>query len=277
MPASARKHAVAASRGAVLALHAAAGLAVSVCRDAERLLRASEGLARSAVACLERANRPQVASSEGVGAVRSGVAGASSTKQEKKKNSRRRSKKKGMDLDKVELDKVQGMVKTTSSAKPSGPVAPLSASAAVFVPVAGSSGLGVDSEEICDGWADDLPMIGPTMPRPAVGAARPRTLIPRRSSTRSPRRDDHLPSTSTSCPPPVALEPGRIAVIRDLDSRPELNGQKVRLIEMVVASGRWICALRSDERIRVLPEKLAGLHAGFQGLAEEQFLEQTVL
>ena len=48
-----RKPATAAARGSVLAVHAAAGLADSVDRDAARLLRASEGMARAAVALLE--------------------------------------------------------------------------------------------------------------------------------------------------------------------------------------------------------------------------------
>ena len=265
MPASVRKHAVAASRGSVLALHAAAGLAVPVSREAERLLRASEGLARAAVACLEQANRRQVASPGGA----IGAGGVSSATHEKKKNSRKRSKlKKDMDLDTVELDKVQGEVKTTLRAVLSGPAASLNASAMEFVPIA-------SSPEFDDGWADSLPQtFGPTKPLPVVSDARkPRVLKPQRSSTRSPRREeDHTPSTSAAAPLPVALEAGRIAALRDLDSRPELIGQKVRLIEKDAASGRWICALSTDERIRVLPGKLAGLHTGIQELAEKQFV-----
>jgi hypothetical protein len=52
-----RKPATAAARGVTLALHAAAGLADSVDRDAARLLRASEGLARAALALLETSAR----------------------------------------------------------------------------------------------------------------------------------------------------------------------------------------------------------------------------
>ena len=51
--ASLRKPATAAARGSTLAVHAAAGLADSVHREAARLLRASEGLARAALALLE--------------------------------------------------------------------------------------------------------------------------------------------------------------------------------------------------------------------------------
>ncbi len=50
--ASLRKPATAAARGVTLATHAAAGLADAVHRDAARLLRASEGLARAALALL---------------------------------------------------------------------------------------------------------------------------------------------------------------------------------------------------------------------------------
>jgi hypothetical protein len=50
---SLRKPATHAARGTVLAVHAAASLADSVDRDAARLLRAAEGMARAAVALLE--------------------------------------------------------------------------------------------------------------------------------------------------------------------------------------------------------------------------------
>ena len=57
--AMAMKAAVAASRGAVLALHSSAGLAGGSSREACRLLRAAEGLCRAAVATLEAAARPR--------------------------------------------------------------------------------------------------------------------------------------------------------------------------------------------------------------------------
>ena len=56
--ASLRKPATAAARGSTLAVHAAAGLADSVHREAARLLRASEGLARAALALLEASAKP---------------------------------------------------------------------------------------------------------------------------------------------------------------------------------------------------------------------------
>jgi hypothetical protein len=60
--ASLRRPCIAAARGCVLAIHAAVGMAGSVDRDAVRLLRACEGLARTAVACLEVAGRRPVSS-----------------------------------------------------------------------------------------------------------------------------------------------------------------------------------------------------------------------
>jgi hypothetical protein len=60
---SLRKPATAAARGTVLAVHAAAGLTDSVDREAARLLRAAEGMARAAVALLEA----NVKQSPGVG------------------------------------------------------------------------------------------------------------------------------------------------------------------------------------------------------------------
>ena len=254
LPASQRKHAVAAARGSVLALHAAAGLAISVCRDAERMLRASEGLARAAVACLERAHRPQGAPPGG--AAVPGDTAPAKQEQTKKKNSRKRTKK-DVAMDKVEPDKVQGKTNFATRAAPSGPSAPLSASAAEFSPI------------VDDGWADDLPRIIGPLPEP-------REPQRARSSSRSPRNAAvSAAAASTSTPSGVALEAGRIAAIRSLDSRPELNGQKVRLIERVAATGRWVCALGTGERVTILPGKLAGLHASFQDLAERQFLDQA--
>ena len=58
--ASLRKPATAAARGVTLALHASAGLADSVHRESARLLRASEGLARAALALLEASAKPAV-------------------------------------------------------------------------------------------------------------------------------------------------------------------------------------------------------------------------
>ena len=54
-----RGPAMSAARGTVLALHAAAGLALGVDREAARLLRASEGLARAAVGLLEASRSPK--------------------------------------------------------------------------------------------------------------------------------------------------------------------------------------------------------------------------
>ena len=178
--------------------------------------------------------------------------------------------------DKMELDKGQGKQHTPSEAVPSGPSAPLSATASVFVPIEEAA---VQPEpELDDGWADQ-PMIGPRLPQPPVGVALQeqsqqqqlqRSPSPRRQSSRSPRRDEEntrSSSTSEPTPPVPPLVPGHIAVLRGLGARPELNGRKVRLVEEE-SGGRWVVALRGDEKIRVHPDKLAGLHAGFQRSAE---------
>ena len=283
-PAAARKHAVAASRGAVLALHSAAGMAVLASREAERLLRASEGLARAAVACLEHANRGRDAAPGG--ATRCDV-GASSTalpettptssKLAKKKRTKK-GKDKGFDA-KMELDIAGGeanrrlpqLAMPTHSGAPGGPAALLSASPAVFGPWPEPAGFD-------DGWADGLPTVRPAEPPAAVDGATRRPLLPRRSGSRSPRREDDTtvpsssPSASTPAPSPVALVVGHIAAVCGLTSRPELNGLKCRLIEF--SDDLWLCDVGRPGRVRLRTTKLAGLHAQFQGLAEEQFKKQ---
>ena len=52
MAAMVQRGAIEAARGALVAIHAAAGLAGTGCRDAARMLRAAEGLVRTAVATL---------------------------------------------------------------------------------------------------------------------------------------------------------------------------------------------------------------------------------
>ena len=278
-PAAARKHAVAASRGAVLAVHASAGLAVQVSREAERLLRASEGLARAAVACLERANRNlDAATGDSNSSGPQRHVGASSPQPEMKmKNSNKRSKKKkkDMDLDVVEKDKMLGKVASNGDAfQPSGPAAPLCADAVAFGPAEAPIGW---SDGLDDRWADGL-TVSPTVPLSAAGdAAKRRTLKPRRSSTRSPRRGgSRSPPPSTTTPQSGHLAVGRIAVIRELESRPELCGQRTRLLELA-QNGRWVCELQNGQRVRIVPEKLAGLPGGSQVLADVQFRESSVL
>eukprot|EP00972_Heterocapsa_arctica_P065810 9713382-Heterocapsa_arctica.AAC.1 len=127
--------------------------------------------------------------------------------------------------------------------RPSVRVAPLRAAAPAFVPVADS---------LNDEWADGVVPLGLAALLPAA-RGRPRTLVARRSSSRSPRRDDEqqLPVSLDS-----SLVADDFATIKSLVKRPDLDLQQVRLIEFDAVAGRWACALRSGERVRITPDKL---------------------
>ena len=65
---------------------------------------------------------------------------------------------------------------------------------------------------------------------------------------------------------------GDIAAIKTLVKRPDLDQQLVRLVELDVAAGRWLCVLRSKERLRITSGNLQGFHPAFQVLAKQRFL-----
>ena len=86
-----------ASCGALLGLHAAAGLASGTsCRDGLRLLRAEEGLVRIAVACFQSATSSTAASAAAAPAI-----GATSS-------SKKRTRKRGQKRKPEEKDKTEG-------------------------------------------------------------------------------------------------------------------------------------------------------------------------
>ena len=310
--ASLRRPAIAAARGLVLATHAAAGLAASVDREAARMLRASEGLARAAVARLEQAGRRPVSPPSGVpgggaggtagespsrgasgrpkkrsqvradAGVRIGqepAAGASSgssatpssgsktakeVEKEKKRKRRKKNSGKGASNDEGK-GKADTLMTGAMADMRGGRVAPLQASALHFIPV--------EHDEFNDGWADG---VGTAVALPAAGLDgcegppdRPsRVLVARRSGSRSPRRADELQQPDSGVSPLVA---GDIATIKTLVKRPDFDQQLVRLVELDVAAGRWLCVLRSKERLRITPDNLQSLNPGFQDLAKPKF------
>jgi len=207
------------------------------------MLRASEGLARTATALLECAGR-QVSSEAKV------------EKKETKKNEAANSKKivSGKGKGKGKKDELMNVEAPDFVAA----AASHRADAATFVP-GGQRGLS-------DEWADGLVVHGPANLRPA------RRLVERRSGSRSPRGGQLLQPAPDASP----LVAGHMAAIKTLSSRPELAGQHIRLIEFDAAAGRWRCALRNGEFLRIHQGKLQSVNPAFQAMMEQKFAEPVV-
>jgi hypothetical protein len=242
-----RKPAVAAARGAVLAMHAAAGLAATVNREAARLLRASEGLARAATALLECTGwqePPEKISKEEKENIFVG-------EKYKVKNSKKACTVKGKGKGKGNGVKVGAM--SVDEIGLAVAVAPLRVGAETFVPRGES--------ELADEWADGHVVQGP------LNLPHVRQLRARRSGSRSPR------GSLVVQPSPIAspLVAGHLAAINELSSRPELAGEPIRLVEFDDAAGRWRCALRNGEFLRIHTSKIQSINAAFQDSMELKF------
>ena len=107
-------------------------------------------------------------------------------------------------------------------------------------------------------------VVGPAVAPPGWRAEQPgpppgfalRTSA-RRSSSRSPRREAEAQPPATLAP---LLVRGQLASFQLLANRPELNGERVRLVEFDSSAGRWVVQLLgSGEKVRVPPEKLQAL------------------
>ena len=234
---------VEASRGAVIAVHAAGGLARGHVQ-ALRLLRAAEGLCRGAVAVLQ-ADGSKGEKTKGV-----------SKDKDKKDTGKGKGKGKGKDS-----DEGMGVAPKEPGAQPRRRRRGRAPDVAAPVVVS----------EFDDSWADEvrvappaqlvaLPLraaagdeVGPPLGDVALRGRRP--LVARRSGTRSPRRSYPLLCAAAE-PLPLALLAGHVAIIKGLVSRPELEGVLVVLDVLDKNSGRWICYVNGGEKLRILPEKL---------------------
>ena len=292
---SVRKPAIAAVRGSILTLHSAAGLATPVNREATRMLRASEGLARAALALLEATGRQPAASPAG----QPGECGA-------KRNGRKNSKASKGNANGDNKGKGKGKGGSGQAEAPFGdsPAGWSWAAPSGAMPMDTGAAAALSDDE----WADTVVQRGPRPPGggvpPLVGANDPegrrdslpvvfgpatappgwrdelpetplgpahRTCSARRSSSRSPRREDVAQPPATLAPPLVT---GQLAVIQLLAKRrAELNGEKVRLAEFDSSAGRWVCARSNGEKVRIPSEKLQALHAASQARAEQDYLK----
>ena len=146
--------------------------------------------------------------------------------------------------------------------------APLSAEAEPFIP------------EFADLWADSAPTVRvPASAASFCAAAREaepawpaRVLVPRRSGSRTPRRDDEQPGQRLAPSAGANFVTGDIVAITKLSTRPDLVGAKVVLAEYDATADRWLCLTREKERLRIKPEKLQGLEVDVQMLARQEFM-----
>ena len=217
-----RRAAIQTARGAVLASHAAAGVAIGVSKEAARLLRSAEGLIRSAVGFLELARReapaPRLPQARGAPGAAGGAHGAEGdTKSQKKTKKRKRKKKHAMDCEGND---------------------------------GGGTALDASGEScLADEWAD-----GPTLPQATATAAgatgtstsSARVLKPHASRERSP-------------PPRASHQPrlGGSYTLQGLTSQPSLNGTAVVITDHSEARDRWAARLGSGKVLWVKAEALA--------------------
>ncbi len=234
-----------ASRAAALAAHSAAGLAAAAgLREAARLLRSCEALARAATAALQSSSTS--ASSAPLGATSAAgqaqvvsnsvpAAPAAPAAGRRKKNKK---KKAGVNSQPMVIDGIlaAGGVPAVAPA-PAAVANQLSPIAPVFTPGAAAAAVRVLEKK-------------PSRERsPRFGAS----LKPPSSSLSSP-------STATSSALPAdeaGLLVGGTAVLVGLVSRPELVGSLVSLSSFDGASGRWAVSLdATGESIRVKADNL---------------------
>ncbi len=232
------KLAVEASRGASLAVHAAAGLSRGQ-PQALRLMRVAEGVCRSVVAVLQATE-----------ATKGKNNGQRDDFRDYKGNST-----KGASWGLSQLVGGGGQTATKSQRRRQRRRA-----------ARGASAPPVGEAELDDAWADGVSTPG----RPAPPPPRPRS----RSGSRSPRRDEVAPAVAAAGA--VGLAAGRVATVQGVVSRPDLVGALVLLLAFDEASGRWVARTVGGERLRLLPGRLAVIPGSDQASARLRFEKGVV-
>ena len=225
---TAREHSscLEASRATALAAHSAASLAAAAgLREAARLLRSCEALARAATAALQSSIPPAVPA----------ASAASAAGQSKKKKNK---KMKGADSSHGAMDEDIAVEVVPAAAVPSAVAFQLSPLAPAFAPGAmGASGRVLEKK--------------PSRERSPRRDASPGPLS---STPTSPRSAATLAVRNASVD---GFSVGMAAVLSSLVSRPELTGSSVTLRSFDRASSRWAVTLdTTGESIRVKEHNL---------------------
>ena len=270
---SLRKPATAAARGVVLAVHATAGLADSVDREAARLLRASEGLARAALALLEASarqkadppstnaarQRSEAPVGAGTDAARQRSEAADSTEEPGggKKGAKVKPKEKNKKKNKDNKAKKKKAMDSMMNVDGKGELEEEEEAKVTSIP---------GGEMVIDDfWADlkaqhfpksvpdrvDSPLATtPEAKRRAIAVqVEPKTGT---ESVNTPRRSLGYKGT--------VLKAGEDATLTGLVSRPELNCAAVTLLEFVEETNRWTCRVwhKAGGKVCILPINLHG-------------------
>ena len=224
--------AIEASRGASIAVHAAAGLSRGQA-PALRLLRAAEGLCRSAVAALQAS----AVASKDKGGKRDDSKGNKGKVGKEDTDARGGPKNVAGGSHHISSRAACGEQTTKSQRRRQRRRAARCAAA-----------LPVSDAEFDDAWADGV----------SIGPVRRASPLPRsRSGSRSPRRDEVAPAEAASGA--AGLREGRVASVQGVVSRPDLVGALVLLLAFDEASGRWVVRTAGGERLRLLPGRLAAI------------------
>ena len=225
------------TRGATLAVHAAAGSARGHC--AARLLRAAEGLCRSAAALLQLP--------PGDGTHKKGKGKDNGNDDKDKKKDKKRKEKKDAAEDKDEVVQAPGAQRRRRRRRRAPAAAPADGPDADFDDYWADGVVAFGPAAAPPGW----PLLAqPALPAPAAAAAeaapQPRQpLLASRPGSRSPRRSA-----------PLALVAGRLATLQHLVNRPELEHALVELTEFDAPADRWVCRDARGVSFRVRAEKL---------------------
>ena len=263
---SLRKPATAAARGVVLAVHATAGLADSVDREAARLLRASEGLARAALALLEASarqtadppstnaarQRSEAPVGAGTDAARQRSEAADSTEEPGggKKGAKVKPKEKNKKKNKDNKAKKKKAMDSMMNVDGKGELEEEEEATVTSIP---------GGEMVIDDYWADLKAEADRVDSPLSGApeAKRRAIavkVEPKAGTESVSKVGKLGFKGT------VLKAGEDATLTNLVSRPELNCAAVTLLDFVEETNRWTCRVwhRKGGTVCILPINLHG-------------------
>ena len=227
------------TRGAALAVHAAAGSARG--HRAARLLRAAEGLCRSAAALLQTPDDAKTSQ----GKAKEGPKDSTPKKKEKPKQ-----QQKDADLDKATAQKKPGAKRR----RPRRRAAP-----AAELPPAEDEDVDFD-----DHWADEAKPPA-HQKRTAALANLPANYTTAAAKTRPQSQPTPPGATGDAAAAPSGPKPallaGDLAEVHGLVGRPELNGELLRLERHDRPADRWECETGEGEWLRLRPANLRPLRA----------------